>query len=43
MAGKDDAMKITMAELREFRVPDGALAGWWLGQAGFLLKSPGGR
>lgn len=31
-----------MSDLRAFRVPDGALAVWWLGQAGFLLKSPGG-
>ena len=35
-------MTITMLQLREHRVPAGSLAVWWLGQAGFLLKSPGG-
>lgn len=35
-------MKVTMAEWRAFRVPPDSLAVWWLGQAGFLLKSPGG-
>lgn len=35
-------MTMTMTELRRFPVPEGALAVWWLGQAGFLLKSPGG-
>lgn len=34
--------EITMARLREFRVAEGSLAVWWLAQAGFLLKSPGG-
>ncbi len=36
-------MLITMKELRRFTVPPGSLAVWWLGQAGFILKSPGGR
>jgi L-ascorbate 6-phosphate lactonase len=35
-------MNLTLQSLREFPVPAGALAVWWLGQAGFLLKSPGG-
>ena len=35
-------MNVTMAELRGVDVPPGSLAVWWLGQAGFLLKSPGG-
>ena len=35
-------MTLSMLDLREFHVPTGALAVWWLGQAGFLLKSPGG-
>ena len=34
---------ITRQQLREHRVPKGALTIWWLGQAGFVLKSPGGR
>ncbi len=29
--------------LREFAVPAGSLAVWWLGQAGFIFKSPAGR
>jgi L-ascorbate 6-phosphate lactonase len=35
-------MNLTIRELREYRAPAGSLAVWWLGQAGFLLKSPGG-
>ena len=34
---------ITMQAVRDFPVPAGSLATWWLGQAGFLLKSPGGQ
>ncbi len=29
--------------LRSFRVPPGSITLWWLGQAGFILKSPQGR
>jgi len=35
-------MQLTMAALREQPVPEGSLAVWWLGQASFLIKSPGG-
>ena len=34
--------ELTIKELRRQPVPAGSLAVWWLGQAGFLLKSPGG-
>jgi L-ascorbate 6-phosphate lactonase len=34
---------LTMQQLRSFRVPPGSLTLWWLGQAGFILKSPGGK
>jgi len=33
---------VTMREVRDFAVPHNSLALWWLGQAGFLIKSPGG-
>ena len=33
---------LTMEELRAYQVQPGALTVWWLGQAGFLLKSPQG-
>ncbi len=33
---------IDPAELQSFQVPPGSLTLWWLGQAGFLLKSPAG-
>jgi len=35
-------MTLSLKELRQFPVPTGSLAVWWLGQAGFLLKSPDG-
>lgn len=35
-------MYLTMESLRAYPVPEHSLAVWWLGQAGFLLKSPGG-
>ena len=35
-------MRLTMESLRTFSVPEKSLAVWWLGQAGFLVKSPGG-
>ena len=31
-----------MREIREYRVPKGAVALWWVGQNGFLFKSPEG-
>src|ERR1041384_632939 len=31
-----------MREIREFQVPRGAVAFWWLGQNGFVFKSDGG-
>jgi L-ascorbate 6-phosphate lactonase len=34
---------LTMQQLRCFRVPQGSLTLWWLGQAGFIVKSPGGK
>lgn len=33
---------LTAATLRAYRVPSGSLTLWWLGQGGFVLKSPGG-
>lgn len=35
-------MSLTLKELREFSVPPKSIAVWWLGQAGFILKSPQG-
>ena len=34
-------MRLSMQDLRAYKVADGALAVWWLGQAGFIVKSPG--
>jgi L-ascorbate 6-phosphate lactonase len=34
---------ITREQLRNFRVPPRAITLWWLGQSGFLVKSPQGR
>ena len=31
------------SEIRETRVPSGSVRLWWLGQAGFVLKSPNGK
>ena len=31
-----------MSEIRAFRVPEGAVALWWLGQMGYIFKSPQG-
>src|SRR5262249_8549225 len=31
-----------MREIRDYRVPRNAVAVWWLGQNGFLFKSPEG-
>jgi L-ascorbate 6-phosphate lactonase len=33
----------TADDIRSFGVPAGRIALWWLGQAGFVVKSPGGR
>lgn len=34
--------KMTMKQIKALRVPSRSLALWWLGQAGFVMKSPGG-
>ncbi|MBP7935448.1 MAG: MBL fold metallo-hydrolase [Phycisphaerae bacterium] len=34
---------LSMTQLRQYRVPRGSLTLWWLGQAGFIVKSPGGK
>lgn len=34
---------LTLQILKDYPVPRGALALWWLGQAGFILKSPAGK
>ena len=34
-------MQLTMSYIRGFDVPKGAMAVWWLGQAGFIIKTPG--
>ena len=34
---------LSLAQLREYRVPAGSLTLWWLGQAGYVVKSPAGR
>jgi L-ascorbate 6-phosphate lactonase len=33
----------TMQQVRDFKVPAGAMTLWWLGQTGFIVKSPGGK
>ena len=33
-------MTLSMRSLRDYKVPNGALTIWWLGQAGFIIKSP---
>jgi len=35
--------KLTLKELQAFSVPAGSLTVWWLGQASWILKSPGGK
>ena len=32
-----------MAQLQDFQVPQNALTMWWLGQSGFIVKSPAGK
>lgn len=34
---------LSMQQLRQYRVPARSLTLWWLGQAGFIIKSPSGR
>lgn len=34
---------ITREQLRNYTVPAGSITLWWLGQSGFIIKSPGGR
>jgi L-ascorbate 6-phosphate lactonase len=34
---------ISPEKLRDHRVPAGSITLWWLGQAGFLIKSPAGK
>ncbi|MCH2596664.1 MAG: MBL fold metallo-hydrolase [Pirellulales bacterium] len=36
------ADKLTMEQLRAFEVPQGSLTVWWIGQAGFFIKTPQG-
>jgi L-ascorbate 6-phosphate lactonase len=40
---RSNMQKISMRELRAFNVPAKSVALWWLGQGGFVLKSPGGK
>ena len=35
--------KLSAEELRAHRVPPGSLTLWWLGQTGFVVKSPAGK
>lgn len=34
---------LSMQQLKQFRVPAGSMTVWWLGQSGFIVKSPGGK
>lgn len=34
---------LTIRQIRQFPTPAGHITLWWLGQAGFLIKSPGGK
>ena len=34
---------LSAEQLRAHRVPPGSLTLWWLGQAGFVIKSPAGK
>jgi L-ascorbate 6-phosphate lactonase len=36
-------MMLTMQQIRSLQVPDGSMTIWWLGQAGFIVKSPRGK
>lgn len=33
---------LTMQQIRQFQVPGNSITMWWLGQSGFIIKSPGG-
>jgi L-ascorbate 6-phosphate lactonase len=35
-------MDFSLKQLRDYQVPTGSLVVWWLGQAGFIIKSPQG-
>lgn len=35
--------RLTMKQIKAHRVPGGSVTIWWLGQAGFIVKSPGGK
>ncbi|MDO8301683.1 MAG: MBL fold metallo-hydrolase, partial [Sedimentisphaerales bacterium] len=35
-------MKLSLEQIRDFQVPASSLGLWWLGQAGFIIKSPSG-
>lgn len=35
--------RLTMQQIKAHRVPRGSVTIWWLGQAGFILKTPGGE
>ncbi len=35
--------KISMQAVKDLAVPEGSLTLWWLGQSGYLVKSPAGR
>ncbi len=34
---------LTRRELEQFSVPPGSITLWWLGQAGFIVKTPAGK
>ena len=34
---------LTMQQVKQHQVPDCSITVWWLGQAGFVVKSPGGK
>jgi len=34
---------LSLPEIRKYPVPAGSVALWWLGQLGFIVKSPGGK
>ena len=35
--------KLTMKQVKAHRVPQKSVTIWWLGQAGFIIKTPGGK
>jgi L-ascorbate 6-phosphate lactonase len=34
---------LTMSQIKSHRTPPGSITLWWLGQAGFIIKSPAGK